>query len=573
MSTSAANPTSQASAAGPGAQGIEQLWARLRANPLVPLLVAGAAVIAVVAALTLWASAPEYRILYSNLSEADGGRIISELESRAVPYRFSEGGRALMVPGDQVHRLRLQLAEQGLPEGGNAGFDIMDRQAFGISQFAERVNFQRGLQGELASTIESLGPVSGARVHLSMAKPSVFIRDREPAKASVVLTLAPGRTLGEGQVNAIVHMVSSSVPELSIEDVTVVDQAGRLLSRPDGTGSGLDGTRLEYVRELERGYRERIESILAPILGRDRVSAQVVADVDFSRREETSERYGPNQDDNPAAVRSRQMNSNYQGEGTQAAGVPGALSNTPPGAAPSPVQNPDGNGDNTDTETTGGTGSSHRESIINYEVDRNVTHVQHERARLQRLSVAVVVDYQDGVNDDGEPVSEPLDPERLERIRQLVRQAMGYSEARGDGLEVVNSPFTRETVAEDDIDWWRDPFWQGLLMSVGRWLLVGLAALLLYWLLLRPFLRRYQAQRPAPAPEAAVASPVAAAPYAQPPRDEQQQQQQQQADPAPRRRRRRPNAYEQNVKDLQEMAKEDPGMVAMIVRSWMKRHD
>ena len=157
--------------------GIEQMLARLRANPLVPLLVAGAAVIALVAAMLMWASAPEYRVLYSNLSEADGGRIISELESRAVPYQFSQGGRALMVPGDQVHKLRLQLAEQGLPEGGNVGFQIMDEQAFGISQFAEQVNFQRGLQGELASSIEALGPVSRARVHLAMAKPSVFIRD------------------------------------------------------------------------------------------------------------------------------------------------------------------------------------------------------------------------------------------------------------------------------------------------------------------------------------------------------------------------------------------------------------
>lgn len=568
MSNGASNPASQAATDRAGANGVEQLWARLRANPLVPLLVAGAAVIAVVAALTLWASAPDYRVLYSNLSEADGGRIISELESRAVPYRFAEGGGALLVPGDQVHRLRLQLAEQGLPEGGNAGFEIMDRQAFGISQFAERVNFQRGLQGELASSIESLGPVSSARVHLSMAKPSVFIRDREPAKASVVLTLAPGRTLGEGQVNAIVHMVSSSVPELAMEDVTVVDQAGRLLSRPDGGGAGLDGTQLDYVRELERGYRERIESILAPILGRDSVRAQVVADVDFSSREETSERYAPNQDDNPAAVRSRQLNSNYQGERALAAGVPGALSNTPPGAAPSPVRNPpqDDEGENADTENTDATGSLRRESVINYEVDRNITHVRHQRARLQRLSVAVVVDYQDGVDDQGQPVNEPLDPERLERIRQLVRQAMGYSEARGDGLEVVNSPFAEETVASAERDWWRDPFWQGLLMAVGRWLLVGLAALLLYWLLLRPILRRYQNQRPAPAAQAAP-TPVAAAPYAQPERDEEP------PEAPPRRRRRRSSAHEQNLKDLQDMAQEDPAMVAMIVRSWMNRHD
>src|SRR5690606_14200944 len=161
------------------------------------------------------ASTPEYRVRYANLSEADGGRILSELEQRGVPYRFSDGGQAVMVPADQVHRLRLQLAEQGLPQAGNVGLSIMDKQAFGISQFAEQVNFQRGLEGELASSIESLSPVARARVHLAMARPSVFIREREPAKASVVLTLHPGRALGDGQVQAIAHMVSSSVPELA----------------------------------------------------------------------------------------------------------------------------------------------------------------------------------------------------------------------------------------------------------------------------------------------------------------------------------------------------------------------
>ncbi|GAA5110593.1 flagellar basal-body MS-ring/collar protein FliF [Alloalcanivorax gelatiniphagus] len=556
--------------------GAEALLARLRANPLVPLLVGGAAVIAVVAALLMWASTPEYRVLFSNLSEADGGRIISELESRAVPYRFAEGGQALMVPGDQVHRLRLQLAEQGLPEGGNVGFEIMDRQAFGISQFAERVNFQRGLQGELASSIEALGPVARARVHLSMAKPSVFIRDREPAKASVILTLAPGRVLGEGQVNAIVHLVSGSVPELAMEDVTVVDQAGRLLSRPEGGTGGLDGSQLEYVRDLERGYRQRIESILAPILGRDRVRAQVVADVDFSRREQTSERYGPNQDGNPAAVRSRQLNEQYRGGEDLAAGVPGALSNTPPGAAPSPIQNDpanadgNGNGANTNDQPVR---RLNQDSVVNYEVDRDVTHVQHQRARLERLSVAVVVDYHDVVNDQGETVSEPLDPERLERIRQLVRQAMGYSEARGDGLEVLNSPFTEDTEVLEPRDWWRDPFWQTLLLSLGRWLLVGLAALLLFLYVIRPLLRRFLEQRPALAPQAAVApAPVAAAPYAARPNGDAQEPRAQ--EPAqPRRRRQKNGAHEQNLKDLQEMAQEDPAMVAMIVRSWMNRND
>ncbi|MEQ8261078.1 MAG: flagellar basal-body MS-ring/collar protein FliF [Alcanivorax sp.] len=549
----------------PDNNGIEQMLARLRANPLVPLLVAGAAVIALVAAMLMWASSPEYRVLYSNLSESDGGRIISELESRAVPYQFSQGGRALMVPGDQVHKLRLQLAEQGLPEGGNVGFQIMDEQAFGISQFAEQVNFQRGLQGELASSIEALGPVSRARVHLAMAKPSVFIRDREPAKASVVLTLEAGRALGDGQVDAIVHMVSSSVPELALEDVTVVDQAGRLLSRPSGSGGGLDGTQLEYVREVERVYRQRIESILAPILGAENVRAQVTAEVNFARREETNERYGPNQGGNPAAVRSSQTRAVYSGGEDLAQGVPGALTNTPPGTAASPVQQGDDQQDGENTQDDdNATKRLNHEDVINYEVDRNITHVQHERGQVERLSVAVVVDYRQGVDDNGQPTAEPLSEEQLTRINQLARQAMGFSAERGDGLEVVNSPFTRVEPEDQQRAWWQDPFWQDFLFSMGRWLLVGLAALLLYLLVLRPMLKRYTSQAPAPAARPAQA-PAPAPPAA---RDEDD------PEPAePRRRRRRSSAYEQNRQDLQDMAQEDPAMVAMIVRNWMNRND
>ncbi len=547
----------------PGNNGVEQMLARLRANPLVPLLVAGSAVIALVAVLLMWASAPEYRVLYSNLSEADGGRIISELESRAVPYQFSQGGRALMVPGDQVHKLRLQLAEQGLPEGGNVGFQIMDEQAFGISQFAEQVNFQRGLQGELASSIEALGPVSRARVHLAMAKPSVFIRDREPAKASVVLTLEAGRALGDGQVDAIVHMVSSSVPELALEDVTVVDQAGRLLSRPAGGGSGLDGTQLEYVREVERVYRQRIESILAPILGRDNVRAQVTAEVNFARREETSERYGPNQGGNPAAVRSSQTRAVYSGGEDLAQGVPGALTNTPPGAAPSPIEQQEGEQQDTEDAQDNSKRLNH-EDVINYEVDRNITHVRHERGQVERLSVAVVVDYRDGVDDNGEAAPVPLSDEQLARINQLARQAMGFSAERGDGLEVVNSPFSRAETEDEQRVWWQDPFWQDFLFSMGRWLLVGLAALLLFLLVLRPMLKRYARQAPAPAarPAQAPTPPPAAASVEEEPEPVE-----------PRRRRRRSSAYEQNRQDLQDMAQEDPAMVAMIVRNWMNRND
>ncbi|WP_323846724.1 flagellar basal-body MS-ring/collar protein FliF [Microbulbifer magnicolonia] len=546
-----------------------QLPARLLANPLIPLLVAGAAAIALVAALWMWAGAPEYRVLYSNLNEADGGRIISELENRAIPYEFSQGGRTLLVPGDQVYKLRLQLAEQGLPEGANPGFEIMDKQAFGVSQFTEQVNFQRGLQGELASSIESLGPVSRARVHLSMAKPSVFIRDREPAKASVVLTLAPGRALGEGQVNAIVHLVSSSVPDLAMENVTVVDQAGRLLSRP-ADGEGLDGTRLDYVREVERHYRQRIENILEPILGSGNVRAQVVAEIDFDRREETSERYAPNQDGQPAAVRSARHNTDFDGDPAAIGGIPGALTNTPPGAAASPIQGAGDTAEGDQTDSDGDKGRLRSEQLVNYEVDRNITHIQRQRGQILRLSAAVVVNYREAPVEGGHMERAPLSDEELLRIEQLVRQAMGYSEGRGDGLELVNSPFTfSEATAVAEIPWHKDPFWQRLLLSLARYLLAGLAALMLFRWVLRPLVDRYARLKtePAATPPSPVALPQSAAAESSEPAEAEEKE-----DPPPRRRRRA-SVYEQNLKDLQEMAKEDPAMVAVIVRSWMNRND
>jgi flagellar M-ring protein FliF len=470
----------------------ERTMKQLRGNPLVVVLVAAAASIAIVAALFMWASSPDYRVLYSNLSEADGGRIITELDTRGVPYQFSQGGQALLVPSDQVHTLRLQLAEQGLPQGGNLGLELMETQAFGISQFAEQVNFQRGLEGELARSIESLGPVERVRVHLSMAKPSVFIRDREPAKASVVLTLLPGRVLGEGQVSAIVHMVSSSVPELAIEDVTVVDQNGRLLTANSAQGNDLDGTQLAYITEVERSYQQRIENILSPIMGSDNVRAQVAAQIDFSRREQTSERYSPNQAPNESAVRSRQLSLSYDGEDPLATGIPGALSNTPPGVAPSPINQPDAEeGDGNDDAEPGALRNLRQEDVVNYEVDRSIEHVQHRLGQVQRLSAAVVVNFRRVTNEEGEVEQVALSAEEIAQIERLVQQAMGFSELRGDQVEVVNTPFAADDETRIETVWWQHPDNIAMATTLGRYLLVAIAALLLYWLILRPLIKRY----------------------------------------------------------------------------------
>ncbi|PMR77707.1 flagellar basal-body MS-ring/collar protein FliF [Billgrantia endophytica] len=547
---------------------------QLRGNPLIAILIGGAAVIAIIVALLLWAREPDYRVLYSNLTEVDGGRIINELDSRGVPYRFSEGGTALLVPGDAVHGLRLQLAEQGLPRGGNVGFELMDSQAFGISQFAEQVNFQRGLEGELSRSIESLGPVSRARVHLAMARSSVFVRDQEPAKASVIVTLEPGRVIGDGQINAIIHMVSSSVPDLSAEDVTVVDQNGRLLSMPSANGRDLDGTQLDYIAEVERSYRQRIESILAPILGQENVRAQVAAQIDFSRREETSERFGPNQPPNEAAVRSSQSSLSYSGGDDLALGIPGALSNTPPGVAPSPINLPvDEDGELLEEAEQGLQALSNlrQDDVVNYEVDRNIAHIQHRQGQVQRLSAAVVVDFREERDEDGEWQRVPLTEVEIAQIERLVRQAMGFSQARGDEVEVVNSPFSRPVEDREELEWWQSPELHNLALTFGRYLLVALGILLAYLLILRPLIKRH-VQQPALAAapgtglRAQVGDETLDGTDGQLEEDLEAERTYQKP-----KRRRKSSGYEDNLAELRELAQEDPRMVAMIIRSWMNK--
>ncbi|MCE8019881.1 flagellar M-ring protein FliF [Halomonas sp. MCCC 1A11036] len=563
----------------PPAALFERLQQQLRGNPLIAILIGGAAMIAIVVALLMWARAPEYRVLYSNLTEADGGRIISELESRGVPYRFSEGGTALLVPGNAVHSLRLQLAEQGLPRGGNVGFEVMDDQAFGISQFAEQVNFQRGLEGELSRSIESLGPVSRARVHLAMARSSVFVRDREPAKASIIVTLEPGRVIGDGQVAAIVHMVSSSVPDLSAENVTVVDQSGRMLSQPNSQGRGLDATQLDYIAEVERSFQQRIENILAPILGRENISAQVAAQIDFSRREETSERFGPNQPPNEAAVRSRQSSLSYNGGDDLAQGIPGALSNTPPGVAPSPIEElpTDEEGELTEEaqQSLQALNNLRQDDVVNYEVDRNVQHIQHRQGQVTRLTAAVVVDYREERDEEGEWQRVPLSATEIAQIERLVRQAIGFSQARGDEIEVVNSPFSRAVDETEELEWWQSPEIHQLALTIGRYLLVALGILLGYLLVLRPLIKRHT-ERPVMAAAPGTGLQVRVGDDNEPTEGELQAAGDEDDELRPYqkpKRKRRSSAYEDHLADLREMAQEDPRMIAMIVRNWMNKHE
>ena len=261
------------------------------------LMLGVAGIVAAMVAVWMWGQQPDYRVLFSNFSDRDGGAIVAELEKMNIPYKYAEGGGAVLVPADRVHDARLKLASQGLPKGGNVGFELMENQKMGSSQFVERVNFQRAMEGELARSIESVASVQAARVHLAMPKDSVFVSEQKAPTASVLLNLHPGRILDQQQVSAIVHLVASSVPDLPTKNVTIVDQNGNLLSETAKTASlnGMDPSQIKYVQDLQQNVVKRIESIITPIVGPSNVRAEATADVDFSRSEQAVESYKPNQ--------------------------------------------------------------------------------------------------------------------------------------------------------------------------------------------------------------------------------------------------------------------------------------
>lgn len=538
---------------------------RVRALPKPVLLGAAAALVAAIVAVAMWSSEPKYKVLFSNLDDRDGGAIVTALGTMNVPYRYNENGTALLVPADRVYDARLQLASQGLPRGGSVGFELMDNARFGASQFAEQINYQRGLEGELARSIEAMNTVQHARVHLAMPRQSLFVRERQAPTASVLLNLYPGRSLSDAQVSAISWLVASSVPELTAESVSIVDQNGRLLSAPLGEGRGMDADQLRFVREIEQRTVERILTILNPLVGPGNVHAQATADVDFSRREETSEIYRPNQEPGQAAVRSQQTSDSTQRGVGPAQGVPGALSNQAPANAQAPITNPpqqqpprpgqppqanaqqqQQQQQQTGTQAPAGNLNERRDATTNYEVDRTISHIKQPVGNLKRMSVAVVVNY---VRDkDGE--LQALPPEELNKLTNLVREAMGYSEGRGDSLNLVNSQFND---GPPPLPMWRDPEMISLFKTILLWLVGGVLALWLYRKIRRSVTEYLY---PPVDPEQAEAERAEAAREAQ--------------DLA---RAKETDRYQDNLERARTMANKDPRAVAMVLRTWMTKDE
>ncbi|OHC69802.1 MAG: flagellar M-ring protein FliF [Rhodocyclales bacterium RIFCSPLOWO2_02_FULL_63_24] len=491
----------------------------------------------------MWTKDPPYALLFSIQDEKDGGQIVAALSQQNIPYRFSDGGRSILVPQAVVHDTRLRLASQGLPKGGLVGFEIMETQKLGVSQFAEQINYQRALEGELARSIQSLAAVRGARVHLAIPKQTAFLRDDQKTSASVLVSLHPGRTLEPIQVAGIINLVSSSVPQLSPMNVSVIDQEGKLISqqRDPLRDAGLDPTQLKFLREVEADYGKRIEAILIPVVGPNNVRAQVTADLDFSQTDQVAESYKPN----PAsetAIRSQQTAEAGSGS-PQAAGIPGALSNQPPVPATAPLTQP-GQIAAANAGTAGSSQNFTKNATINYEVDKTIRHTKGVPGTVRRLSVAVVVNHR---KDPTKPKPIPLTAAELKQITDLTREAMGFNKDRGDTLNVANALFTpaeKEVVADAPL--WANQELIAILKEMARYLIIAGAAFWLWTRLLKPvFEKLMEPPPPRLAPEKTEFEVG--------------------ADGMLHRHR----GYDEKLADARQLAKKDPKAVANMIKEWV----
>ncbi len=467
------------------------------------------ALAAVVIGLLVWSNQGDYKVLYANLSDKDGGAIIAQLSQMNIPYRHAEGGAAILVPAAKVHDVRLKLASAGLPKASVGGFELMDTARFGQTQFQERLTFQRGLEGELSRSIASLAAVESARVHLALPNQNGFFREQQKPSASVVLALHAGRTLDRGQVAGIVHLVASSVPEMNPKAVSVLDQTGALISSPPEASAqaGLDAQQLQYVAQIEQGYSKRIAELLEPVVGHENLRANVTADIDFAQIESTEEAYKPNQGASaPATVRSQQTTEQLGGGNLPvAAGIPGAASNQPPLAATAPLVAAAVPLQTAQAAALGLTAqqtalvnaglmanpaaNSRREALTNFEVDKTVRVTRNATGTIKRLNAAVVVNHRSVTDLKGHTTRVPLGVDEIDKLTALVQESIGFNKERGDSVRVINAPFKVDATSVVDTPWWSQP---GMLDTLrAAWVPAGLSlvALLVFFGMIRPGLR------------------------------------------------------------------------------------
>lgn len=513
----------------------------------------------------------EWRVLYANLADKDGGAVIAQLGTLNIPYKHSDGGGAILVPADRVHDVRLKMASLGLPKGSVNGFELLETNRFGMTQFQERLTFQRGLEGELTRSIQALSSVQNARVHLALPNQNGFFREQQKPSASVLLSLHSGHVLSRTQLAGIVHLVSSSVPEMTPGAVSVLDDSGKLLSTPaDGSGFlASDAEQLQYVRLIEQEYTRRILDILEPVVGKQNVKAQVTAELDFSQTESTTESHKPNQSPDASAVRSQQMMESAGASGsTLPSGVPGAVSNQPVSAASAPIngaaQTLTANGQGQSALANGGK----RESIINYEVDKTVKVVKGATGVIKRINAAVVINHATATDAKGKVSTVPLSDAQIEKMTALVRETVGFSKERGDSVNLLNAAFAPEKSEITAVPLLRQPEVQELIRSLAWPVGTLLFALLVVLGLIRPAIKSLN-----PTPVGTISSEslltggqvdaleseVPERPQLEAPAEEQQA-----LEVTPQI-----SESEKQLEEARKLTRDNPAAVANIIKAWM----
>jgi flagellar M-ring protein FliF len=440
------------------------------------LLVGIAASVAVGVATVMWSQSPDYRTLYANVEPERAAGVVDALNAAAIPYKIQETTGSIMVPADKLHNARMKLAGQGVMRDGSGMAILEQEQGFGVSEFMQSKKYHYALEQELASTIESMRQVRKARVHLAIPKQSVFVRDRKPASASIMLDIFPGSMIDKQNVNAIMNLVASSITGLAPEQVTVVDQQGNQLSEQgEKDDLGLSSRQFSYRQRIESAYADSILDLLRPLADAGQVRVKVSADVDFSSVEESRESWNPDRQ----VVRSEQINEQGGGVGgnnANAQGVPGALTNQPPSLG---GQNAGG---------AGGADNGSRSIVRNYEIERVLNHNSTPTGNIRKLSVAVVVANKLGVDAEGASASQEVSPAELEKLNLLVRDAIGFDQARGDRVTVVSADFRQQEQFVEDAStpgFWQAPWFANLI----RQSLAGIAVLLIVLVILRPGMR------------------------------------------------------------------------------------
>jgi flagellar M-ring protein FliF len=504
------------------------------------LLVGLAGAVAAGVSLVLWTKSPTLTPLYSDLAERDAAAVVTLLEGADVPYRLDATTGAVMVPANRRYELRMQMAAAGLPRGGGFGIDeIPERSGFGSSPFMENALYTHAIETELARTIATMQPVDTARVHIAASRQSAFISQQRQPSASVLLTLFPGRRLEEQQVQSVVHLVASAIPELSTERVTVVDQSGGLLTRPQGDESAqLTTSQFEYTQQLEEAYAERIEALLTPVVGAGRVRATVAAELDFTVSEETRESFDPQ----IAVVRSETTSEESRTGNSLAQGIPGALSNQPPEVEPAAE---------VAEEPSPEPVSTSRSATRNFEIDKTISHTKQAVGAIQRLSIGVLIDHRP--SGSGRGPGEPLAQEELDSLTELVQQAVGFDAARGDTISVVNSAFQPPPTMQppDPLALWEQP----MVWDLARQVLGAALVLVLAFVIVRPIMTSLTRPQPAlPMPMGAQGGRQAGygTPHA-----------------LPGGMQALPAGYDERMTAARSVAGQDPQQVAQVVRSWV----